>query len=101
MFRELTWGGIDAHPGCNHSKRDFFAAARHLEAWLPRFDQTSRLGRDLRNAADALDWDTHPERTLSVARAFYLHLPGTAKLWLSRDAFEDADPARIGALLAG
>ena len=88
-------------PGCNHSKRDFFAAARHLEAWLPRFDQTSRLGRDLRNAADALDWDTHPERTLSVARAFYLHLPGTAKLWLSRDAFEDADPARIGALLAG
>ena len=92
---------VASHPGCNHSKRDFFAATRHLEAWLPRFDQASRLGRDLRDAAGALAWDTHPARTLSVARAFYLHLPGTAKLWLSRDAFESADPARIGALLAG
>ncbi|MCX6363499.1 MAG: HNH endonuclease signature motif containing protein [Actinobacteria bacterium] len=91
---------VASHPGCNNSKRDFFAATRHLEAWLPRFDQTSGLGRNLRDTAGALDWDTHPARTLSVARAFYLHLPGTAKLWLSRDAFENADRPRIVALLA-
>jgi len=92
---------VASHPGCNNSKRDFFAATRHLEAWLPRFDQSSRLGRDLCEAPGALDWDTHPERTLSVARAFYLHLPETARLWLSRDAFEDADRSRILSLLAG
>ena len=90
---------VASHPGCNNSKRDFFAATRHLEAWLPRFDPASRLGRDLRDAAVVLDWDAHPERTLNVARALYLDLPGTAKLRLSHDAFENADRARIVTLL--
>jgi HNH endonuclease len=92
---------VASHPGCNNSKRDFFAATRHVEAWLPRFGEASGTGRDLRDAAGALDWDTHPARTLAVARAFYLHLPRTAKLWLSRDAFENADRVRIVTLLAG
>jgi 5-methylcytosine-specific restriction endonuclease McrA len=92
---------VAAHPGCNASKRDFLAATRHLEAWLPRFDGESAAGRALRAAAAGLTWDAHPQRTLSVARAIYLRVPQTARLWLARDAFEPAEPARIAELLAG
>lgn len=89
-----------AHPGCNNSKRDFLAATRHLEAWLPRFDPSSDAGRTLRDAGDGLVWDTHPRQTLSVARAIYLRVPPAARLWLARDEFEAAVPERIAELLA-
>jgi len=92
---------VAAHPGCNNSKHDFLAATGHLEAWLPRCDGASAVGGSLRDAAADLGWDTHPARTLSVARAIYLRVPPSARLWLARDVFEPADPERIGALLAG
>ncbi len=91
---------VAAHPGCNASKRDFLAATRHLEAWLARFDGGTETGQAMQAAATALKWDTHPERTLSVARAVYLRVPQAARLWVARDAFEPADPGRIAELLA-
>jgi len=91
---------VAAHPGCNNSKRDFLAATRHLEAWLPRFDPASSVGRALRDAGGDLAWDTHPQQTVSVARAIYLRVPPAARLWLARDEFEPADPERIAELLA-
>jgi len=91
---------VAAHPGCNNSKRDFLAATRHLEAWLPRFDSGSGAGGVLRDAGAELAWEAHPERTLSVARAIYLRVPSAARLWLARDSFEPADPGRIAELLA-
>jgi len=91
---------VAAHSGCNASKCAFLAATCHLEAWLTRFGGGSGTGQALQDAATALNWDTHPERTLSVARAVYLRVPHSARLWLSRDTFEAADPERIAELLA-
>lgn len=54
----------------------------------------------MRGAAAALKWDTHPERTLSVARAIYLRVPESARLWVAHDAFEPVDHRRLAALLA-
>ncbi len=48
-----------------------------------------------------LGWDSHPQRTLSIARGIYLRVPRNARLWLARDRFEPADPGAIAALLAG
>ena len=92
---------VVAHPGCNNSKRDFLAASRHLAAWLARGEPGSAAARTLRDASANLGWETHPERTLSVARAIYLRVPPAARLWLARDAFEPADPGALKALLAG
>ncbi|MDI9599152.1 MAG: HNH endonuclease domain-containing protein [Acidobacteriota bacterium] len=92
---------VAAHPGCNNSKRDFLAATPHLEGWLRRFDRSSRTGAVLREAGAQLGWDSHPQRTLSIARGIYLRVPRDARLWLARDRFEPADPGAIAALLAG
>ena len=88
---------VAAHPGCNNSKRDFLAATRHLEAWLPRFEP-GLTGAALRETSEDLEWEAHPGRTLSVARAIYLRVPSEARLWLARDQFEPADPERIAGL---
>jgi hypothetical protein len=91
---------VAAHQGCNNSKRDFLAATQHIEAWLPRFREGESDARALGEAAIDLGWDSHPERTLSVARAIYLRLPEATRLWVARDAFEAADPGRLADLLA-
>ena len=91
---------VAAHPACNGSKRDFLAGAPHLAVWLARFSSDSTMGASLRQVAAELTWDTHPERTMSVARAIYLRVPQAARLWLARDEFEPADPVRLTALFS-
>ena len=91
---------VAAHPSCNGSKRDYLAATSHLAGWLRRFDGSTEIGRAVHDAATVLQWDTHPERTLSVARAIYLRVPESARLWVARDAFEPVDHRRLAALLA-
>jgi len=46
-------------------------------------------------------WEHHPQRTLGVARATYLHLPSGAKLWIAKKDFKNADPVALAQMLAG
>jgi hypothetical protein len=41
--------------------------------------------------AKRIGWLHRPERTLSVARAVYLHLPDDARLWVRQSEFEPID----------
>ncbi|MFO0589465.1 MAG: HNH endonuclease domain-containing protein [Polyangiaceae bacterium] len=93
--------GIDnlvvAHERCNLSKSDFLAAAEHVEHWRER--SRSRAA-DLAQIARDQTWESHPDRTVSVARAIYHGLPGDARLWLSGQKFELIEVPRIATALA-
>ncbi|HZD03589.1 MAG TPA: hypothetical protein VE173_01690 [Longimicrobiales bacterium] len=54
----------------------------------------------LHEIAEEAGWEADADRSLSVARAIYLHLPPDARLWLQRDEFEAADPGSLEAVLA-
>jgi 5-methylcytosine-specific restriction endonuclease McrA len=86
---------VIADPKCNSDKSDFLAATEHMERWLDRFRDTSRMASGLRTLADAIKWDLSPQRTLNVGRGLYVRLRNDVKLWrLGRD-FVNADPVRI------
>jgi 5-methylcytosine-specific restriction endonuclease McrA len=89
---------VAAHSGCNGKKRDSLAAAPHVEAWSSRFRRPEIYAR-LERLADDRRWPAHAARTLSVARAVYLQLPGDALLWLAGDKFVSPDPAALSAAL--
>jgi hypothetical protein len=91
---------VVAHPGCNSQKRDFIAAAEHLERWAQRFDSAGGLWQDLETVASECNWDRRPERTRGVARSLYLRLPDDADLWLSSNTFVVPDWAVIHPALA-
>ncbi len=88
---------VAAHVDCNGQKSDYLAAAEHVVRWRER---SARHAGDL--AAIALDqqWETRPDRTLSVARAIYQMLPDDARLWLSGRSFLVIDRPRITGALA-
>ncbi len=83
---------VAAHGRCNSNKRDFLAAADHLERWRQR-------GRDHGEVLAALGvrlrWDRNSDRSRGVASALYGRLPAGARLWSSGSDFEVADPARL------
>jgi 5-methylcytosine-specific restriction endonuclease McrA len=85
-------------PRCNADKREHLAAADHLEHWLER--RQPELASRLNEIAEAVRWKYEPARTLAVARAVYLRLPGGVALWRRRDEFTEASPAVLAALLA-
>jgi 5-methylcytosine-specific restriction endonuclease McrA len=82
---------------CNSRKRDFLAAGEHVERWVER---TRTLDHQLDAIARQARWRRDPERTLSVARAVYLRLPGGARLWLKGPEFTPFERDRIGGALA-
>lgn len=84
---------------CNNAKRNFLAAVRHVDRWMERFADAS-TGRDLREVAESVGWESHRDRTLSVARSIYLQLPADAKLWYLRRDFVPADPSVLRRALA-
>ena len=88
--------------GCNNSKRNYLAAAKHVERWSRRFDRESDEAVMLGEIAEAIVWERHPARTLSVARALYWRLPRDALLWVNpRDAVPASrDLAQIREVLA-
>jgi 5-methylcytosine-specific restriction endonuclease McrA len=88
---------VAAHPKCNNSKRDFLAAEEHLERWVERGRASDA---DLRAAAQKAGWHRDAERSTSVARAIYLRLPATARLWRRPDDFVAVDRERIRSVLA-
>lgn len=69
---------VATHPDCNSSKRDFLAAAEHVERWRAR---TAVLGDDLVAIARDSGWRRDDARTLAVARTLYLRLPDSVQLW--------------------
>lgn len=87
--------GIDnlvaADPQCNARKRDFLAAAAHVETWRARH---ARNDSDLAQIATRAGWDRRADRTLGVARAVYLRLPQDVKLWESGTHFVAVGPQR-------
>ena len=87
-----------AHHGCNNDKRHYLAAADHLTRWRRRQDDEAK---GLRDAASECDWPHEPERTLSVARSVYLHLPQSARLWQARGTFVPIDTAVVREALLG
>lgn len=88
---------VVAHSRCNLAKSDFLAAAEHVERWRER---SVRHAAALADIARERRWDTHPDRTLSVARAIYGMLPHDARLWRLGGEFVVIDPPRIRGALA-
>ena len=78
---------VVAHPKCNNSKRDFLAAAPHVQHWVTRMRE---LDGELARVAQEKRWRRDSERTLSVARSIYLMLAPGARLWLRPSAFVPA-----------
>ncbi len=93
--------GIDnlvaSHKSCNNKKRDFLAAAEHVERWRAR---SLGRGADLAEIARRASWEQSPERTVSVARAIYQKLPDDTLLWRLEDEFVGFDRRRIKSALA-
>lgn len=88
--------GIDnlvaSHESCNNRKRDYLAAAEHVERWRARARGHSA---DLAEIARLARWEQEPERTVSVARAIYQKLPDDTLLWRLDDDFVAFDRGRI------
>lgn len=90
---------VVADLACNGFKGSSLAAAGHLSRWARRFGPDSTEHGQLLDLARRTRWDRHAARSLSVARAIYLHLPGDARLWLRGKDFVASEPATIGAAL--
>jgi HNH endonuclease len=82
---------------CNNDKRDFLAAAEHVERW-----RESRFGgaaSQLADIAKSTNWETHPQRTFGAVRSIYLRMPSEQKLWLRGRDFVNADRSVLAAAL--
>jgi 5-methylcytosine-specific restriction endonuclease McrA len=90
---------VVADERCNLKKRDYFAAAEHLERWRER---SVRQTADLSSIAQEKSWASGGDRTLGVARAIYLRMPDNVRLWHGGDDFVgiEHERPRIEAALA-
>lgn len=88
--------GIDnlvvTHASCNNHKRDFLAAAEHVERWQ---DRSLQSASQLLSIAQAVTWETSPERAFNTGRALYSRLPEDTKLWRLGDEFVAFERARV------
>jgi hypothetical protein len=89
---------VVAHPSCNNSKRDFLAAAEHVEAWNAR---KKKHDADLSALAADVLWDRDIDRTKSIATSIYSRLPASTRLWLAPSQFGPNERGRILAALNG
>lgn len=87
---------VATHPGCNASKRDFLAAAEHVERWRSR---AAGLADDLVTIARESGWRRDDARTLAVARTLYLRLPDSVQLWQAPSRFVPLDRGRVASAL--
>jgi HNH endonuclease len=87
---------VAAHPRCNNSKRDFLAAADHVERWVQR---THRRCDDLHALARDAGWPRDTGRTGAVAAAIYLRLPASTPLWRRPDEFVPIERERVARAL--
>jgi 5-methylcytosine-specific restriction endonuclease McrA len=84
---------------CNGFKSSSLAAADHLTRWTHRFVEGSSEYSQFADLTQKAAWDRQPDRSLNVARAIYLRLPGDARLWLRGKEFVPPDSAIIGSAL--
>lgn len=91
---------VVAHDRCNGQKRDFLAAAEHVEKWRGRIGSDGATAGELVQVAEHLGWESAPGRSLGVARGIYLNLADDVRLWLRSDYFVDNDPSRLAGILA-
>ena len=84
---------------CNGSKSASLAGVEHLRRWVERFDSGSLADQGLRHIVALTGWPRRSERTLPSARASYLWMPATARLWVSRSELEVVDTATVRKIL--
>lgn len=88
---DLGHNFVAAHSVCNNSKRDFLAAQLHRERW-----QEQNLVIHERSLSEALSpyFYCDADKSQAVSDwAYQVACVNGAKLWLSRDRFEEAKPA--------
>ena len=90
-----------ADTGCNAAKRDFLASTEHVHHWTARVSPDAATSEHLREIAERLGWESHPRRTLSVARAVYLRLPLDFRLWSREKEFIALDRDLLRTSLLG
>ena len=91
---------VVAHERCNGNKRDFLAAAAHVERWRDRLEPGSGMSGDLQALARSVDWESDRQRSVGVARGIYLHLPADVPLWLRGQEFVELHPEEMATILA-
>jgi 5-methylcytosine-specific restriction endonuclease McrA len=90
---------VIADTRCNGCKSSSLPAANHLSRWTPRLVEGSKEYVQLADLARTAAWDRRPARSLNVARAIYLRLPGDARLWFRDREFVPPDSTAIGTAL--
>ncbi len=65
-----------------------------------RLEPGSAIARQLAQLAEDKAWEQGQDRSLSVARAIYLHLPDGYKLWVRGREFDDLDREAVTEALA-
>lgn len=90
-----------ADAGCNAAKRNFLASTAHVEHWTARLSPDTTTFVQLQKIADTLGWDSHPMRTMNVARTVYLRLPIDFQLWSREKEFVAVDREQLRASLLG
>ena len=90
---------VVAHKRCNNDKRDFLAAAGHVERWSDRFLSDKAGSMDLTILAESMAWEKDPIKTRGAARALYLRLQADARLWSEGKSFVPPDFPRLQAAL--
>jgi 5-methylcytosine-specific restriction endonuclease McrA len=83
---------VAARRSCNNRKRDFLAAAEHVERWTVR---NVELAGKLQQAAAELKWEREPSRSRAVAVATYFRMSEGAKVWLSGTSLVGLEKARV------
>jgi hypothetical protein len=89
---------VAAHARCNNRKRDFLAAAEHVERWAVR---NAERASDIAQAAADFTWDRDAGRSRSVAVATYSRLDEGAKVWIEGATLVGLEKTRVERALAG
>lgn len=83
---------VVAHSKCNSQKRDFLAAAAHVESWR---DRHRSHDDELAAIANRWSWPRDTMRTTSIALSIYSRLPVSTSLWADASTFEPNERDRI------
>lgn len=87
---------VVAHQRCNNAKRDFLAAAPHVERWSAHL---SRHQPELIRLGGQSSFASATARSLGIAAATYLRLPEGALVWVEGSHFTAVDRTAIASAL--
>ena len=83
---------VAAHQRCNGNKRDFLAAADHVEHLVER---NRREASTLDDIARAESWTRDRRRSTAVGMALYSRLPDTARVWKTAGELVPFERSRV------